>query len=91
MKQKQEDAVKKREKQLAKKNAEARLIEKRKEERKRKEQLKVTYKIKQPMASVILMTHWPLSYIEVSIKPSQFFNRLILITYLQLISCVFSL
>ncbi|VDH94586.1 protein FAM50A-A-like [Mytilus galloprovincialis] len=41
MKAKQEDIVKKREKQLAKKNAEAQLIEKQKEDRKKKEKLKI--------------------------------------------------
>lgn len=41
MKAKQEDIVKKREKQLAKKNAEAQLIEKQKEDRKKKEKMKV--------------------------------------------------
>ncbi|CAC5390323.1 FAM50 [Mytilus coruscus] len=41
MKAKQEDIVKKREKQLAKKNAEAQLIEKQKEDRKKKEKMKI--------------------------------------------------
>lgn len=41
MKAKQEAIIKKREKQLAKKNAEARLIEKEKEDRKKKEKMKV--------------------------------------------------
>lgn len=41
MKAKQEDVIKKREKQLAKKDAESRFIEKQKEDRKRKEKLKV--------------------------------------------------
>ncbi|ESO83531.1 hypothetical protein LOTGIDRAFT_222603 [Lottia gigantea] len=42
MKAKQESVLKEREKQLAKKNAEARLVEKEKEDRKRKEQKKIT-------------------------------------------------
>ena len=41
MKAKQEDVIKKRQLQLAKKNAEARLIEKEKERKKKKEQQKV--------------------------------------------------
>lgn len=41
MKAKQEDVIKKREKQLAKKDAESRFIEKQKEDRKRKEKLKI--------------------------------------------------
>lgn len=41
MKAKQEDIVKKREKQLAKKNAETQLIEKQKEDRKKKEKMKI--------------------------------------------------
>ena len=41
MKAKQETLIKQREKQLAKKNAEARLIEKEKEDKKRKEKMKV--------------------------------------------------
>jgi hypothetical protein len=45
MKAKQETLIKQREKQLAKKNAEARLIEKEKEDKKRKEKMKVTCKI----------------------------------------------
>ncbi len=41
MRAKQESVVKEREKQLAKKNAEARVIEQQKEDKKRKEQRKV--------------------------------------------------
>jgi hypothetical protein len=41
MKAKQEDIIKKREKQLAKKNAEAQLIEKQRQDRKKKEKMKV--------------------------------------------------
>lgn len=43
MKAKQEAIIKKREKQLAKKNTEARLIEKEKEDRKKKEKMKVIF------------------------------------------------
>lgn len=43
MKAKQEDVIKKRQLQLAKKDAQARLIEKEKERKKKKEQQKVNY------------------------------------------------
>ncbi|KAK3093004.1 hypothetical protein FSP39_009904 [Pinctada imbricata] len=43
MKAKQEDVIKRREKQLAKKDAEARLIEKRKEDKKKKERMKIAH------------------------------------------------
>ena len=43
MRAKQESVIKERERQLAKKNAEARLMEQQKEDKKRKEQRKVCY------------------------------------------------